>query len=47
MDAWNYVSVPLGTVANGKQIVEFDIGYDQPANTGGYRGFIDDIRISR
>jgi hypothetical protein len=47
LDTWNYVSVPLGPVANGKQITEFDIGYDQPANTGGYRGFIDDIRISR
>jgi hypothetical protein len=47
LDAWNYVSVPLGEVASGKQIVQLDIGYDQPGNTGGYRGFIDDIRISR
>lgn len=47
LDTWNHVSVPLGTVANGKQIVQLDIGYDQPGNTGGYRGFIDDIRISR
>jgi len=34
-------------VAKGKQIVQFDFGYDQAGNTGGYRGFIDDIRISR
>jgi hypothetical protein len=47
LDAWNFVSVPLGAVANGKKIVQLDLGYDQPANTGGYRGFIDDIRITR
>jgi hypothetical protein len=47
LDTWNYVSVPLGELADGKQIVQLDIGYDQPGNTGGYRGFIDDIRISR
>ncbi|MFC7273101.1 S1 family peptidase [Paractinoplanes rhizophilus] len=47
LDTWNYVSIPLGEIAKGKQIVQFDIGYDQAANTGGYRGFIDDIRISR
>lgn len=46
LDAWNYVSAPLGAVANGKQIVQIDVGYDQPAGTGGYRGFIDDIRIT-
>ena len=47
LDAWNYVSVPLGPVANGKEITQIDIGYDQSANTGGYRGFIDDIRITQ
>jgi hypothetical protein len=47
MDTWNFVSVPLGAVATGKQVVQLDVGYDQPANTGGYRGFIDDIRITR
>ncbi|MEV6304363.1 hypothetical protein AB0M02_33500 [Actinoplanes sp. NPDC051861] len=44
---WNFVSVPVGAVAAGKKIVQLDIGYDQPANKGGYRGFIDDIRITR
>ncbi|MEU4239843.1 S1 family peptidase [Actinoplanes sp. NPDC026619] len=47
LDTWNYVSVPLGELFKGKQIIQLDIGYDQPGNTGGYRGFIDDIRISR
>jgi len=47
MDAWNQVVVPLGGVAGGKEIVQINVGYDQPANTGGYRGFIDDISISR
>ncbi|WIM94616.1 LamG domain-containing protein [Actinoplanes oblitus] len=46
MDTWNEVVVPLGAIANGKQVSQLDIAYDQPLNTGGYRGFIDDIRIS-
>ncbi|WP_052720354.1 trypsin-like serine protease [Actinoplanes rectilineatus] len=46
LDKWNDVTVDLGSLANGKEIVEIDFGYDQPANTGGYRGFVDDIRIS-
>jgi hypothetical protein len=46
LDQWTYVSVPLGTAANGREITQLDIGYDQPANTGGYRGWIDDIRIT-
>ncbi len=37
----------LGAAANGKQISQIDIGYDQAANTGGYRGLIDDIRITQ
>ena len=47
LDTWNYVSVPLGQLLNGQQIVQVDFGYDQPGGTGGYRGYIDDIRISR
>ncbi|MEU4624869.1 hypothetical protein AB0G04_33470 [Actinoplanes sp. NPDC023801] len=47
LDAWNHVSVPLGAVAAGKRVVQVDIGYDQPAATGGYRGFVDDVRITR
>jgi hypothetical protein len=47
LDTWNYVRVPLGAVANGKQITQLDIGYDQAAATGGYRGFVDDITITQ
>ena len=47
LDTWNFVRVPLGALANGKQITQINIGYDQPANTGGYRGFVDDISISQ
>jgi hypothetical protein len=47
LDKWNLVRVPLGGVANGKQITQLDIGYDQAANSGGYRGFVDDISISQ
>ncbi|GLW29036.1 hypothetical protein Areg01_19760 [Actinoplanes regularis] len=47
LDVWNHVSVPIGTVAAGKRVVQLDIGYDQPTSTGGYRGFVDDIRITR
>jgi Trypsin len=46
LDKWNYVSVPLGAAANGKQISQVDIGYDQSANTGGFRGWVDDVRIT-
>ena len=45
MDSWNLVTVKLGPVKNGKTILRLDVGYDQPANTGGYRGYIDDINI--
>ena len=45
LDKWNYVEVPLGAVANGKQITQIDLGYDQAPNTGGYRGYVDDVRI--
>jgi hypothetical protein len=30
----------------GKLITQINVGYDQKASTGGYRGFIDDVRIS-
>ena len=46
LDKWNYVSVPLGAFANGRQINQIDIGYDQSPNTGGYRGWVDDVRIT-
>ncbi|HLZ57913.1 MAG TPA: hypothetical protein VKR06_13325 [Ktedonosporobacter sp.] len=46
LDAWNQVTVNLGTKCNGKQIVRLDLGYDQPSGTGGYRGYVDDLSVS-
>jgi len=45
LDTWNHVTSTIGAVTSGKTIVRLDVGYDQPANTGGYRGYIDDIGI--
>ena len=47
LDTWTQVVVPLGAIANGKRIVQIDFGYDQPLGTGGYRGYVDDIRITQ
>ncbi len=46
MDQWNLVTSTIGAVRNGKTINRINIGYDQPANTGGYRGYVDDIRLT-
>ena len=45
MDSWNHVTSAIGKVAAGRSIIRIDLGYDQPANTGGYRGYIDDLSI--
>jgi len=45
MDRWNHVISTIGAVTSGKTISRLDVGYDQPANIGGYRGYIDDISI--
>ncbi|MBM2617871.1 hypothetical protein JIG36_20140 [Actinoplanes sp. LDG1-06] len=42
---WNEIVVPLGALA-GKKVTTLVVGYDQPGNTGGYRGLIDDIKIA-
>ncbi|MBU2670982.1 hypothetical protein KOI35_46540 [Actinoplanes bogorensis] len=42
---WNEVVVPLGALA-GKKVTTLIVGYDQPLNTGGYRGLVDDIKIA-
>jgi len=44
-DAWNHVTSVIGAKVAGKTIARLDVGYDQPANTGGYRGYIDDLSI--
>jgi hypothetical protein len=46
MDQWNLVTSNIGSVRNGKTISRINVGYDQPANTGGYRGYIDDISLT-
>ncbi|WP_394825445.1 SGNH/GDSL hydrolase family protein [Pendulispora albinea] len=44
VNQWNLVRANLGRLA-GKTIDRIHLGYDQPANTGAYRGYVDDIRI--
>jgi alpha-L-fucosidase 2 len=45
LDAWNHVTVDLGTDNADKEISRILVGYDQPGGSGGYRGYIDDISI--
>ncbi|WP_225447953.1 hypothetical protein [Streptacidiphilus sp. P02-A3a] len=46
LDAWNHVTVNLGTDNANKEVDRILVGYDQPSGTGGYRGYIDDLSIS-
>ncbi|WP_037914056.1 glycoside hydrolase family 130 protein [Actinacidiphila yeochonensis] len=46
LDQWNQVSVDLGKAAAGRKIVRIDLGYDRPASSGGYRGYVDDIALT-
>ncbi|MEN0129193.1 MAG: GH92 family glycosyl hydrolase [Brevundimonas sp.] len=43
---WNQVISSIGSWVAGKTIDHIDIGYDQPANTGTFRGYVDDISIT-
>ncbi|MEY9835740.1 hypothetical protein [Streptacidiphilus sp. EB103A] len=45
LDAWNHVTVNLGTSNANKQISRVLVGYDNPNSTGGYRGYVDDLSI--
>ncbi len=45
MDSWDNITASLSALS-GKTIARIIVGYDQPANTGGYRGYVDDILIS-
>lgn len=45
LNTWNHVVALLGSTLAGKTIARINVGYDQPANTGGYRGYIDDITV--
>src|ERR1019366_9317070 len=47
LDQWNLVTSKIGAgSANGRTISRIDIGYDQGPDTGGYRGYVDDISLS-
>jgi lysophospholipase L1-like esterase len=41
---WNQVQVKLAPLAGGT-IDQILLGYDQPANTGPFRGYVDDIQV--
>ena len=46
VNAWNHIVSTIGAKIAGKTIDHILVGYDQPVNTGPYRGYIDDIQIS-
>jgi alpha-L-fucosidase 2 len=45
LDAWNEITVDLGSVKSGLGIDKILVGFDDPGATGGYRGYIDDLSI--
>jgi predicted alpha-1,2-mannosidase len=45
LDTWNYVSVDLTALA-GKTVNRINLAYNQPASSGGYRGYVDDIAFT-
>ncbi|WP_184847272.1 GH92 family glycosyl hydrolase [Allocatelliglobosispora scoriae] len=44
-DKWNYVTSAIGNNVAGKTVDRILIAYDQPLNTGTFRGWFDDISI--
>jgi lysophospholipase L1-like esterase len=44
LNQWNLVQVSLAPLAGGT-VDQIRIGYDQPAGTGVFRGYVDDIQI--
>ncbi|MFC4043224.1 GH92 family glycosyl hydrolase [Dactylosporangium siamense] len=44
-DKWNFVTSNIGAVRAGKTIDRIMVAYDQPLNTGLFRGWFDDIQI--
>ncbi len=45
VNAWEQTACSIGQWANGKTIDKILIGYDHPAETGDFSGYIDDISI--
>jgi beta-mannanase len=46
LNAWDFVASNIGADNAGKTIDRILVAYDRPASTGGYRGYIDDIKIA-
>ncbi|WP_328475184.1 GH92 family glycosyl hydrolase [Actinoplanes sp. NBC_00393] len=44
-NTWNHITSAIGAYTAGKTIDRILIGYDQPANTGVFRGYLDDLEI--
>jgi predicted alpha-1,2-mannosidase len=44
---WNNIEADLGHVAAGKTVKRILVGYDKPEGPADFRGWIDDLRISR
>jgi lysophospholipase L1-like esterase len=45
VNRWNLVRVNLGGLA-GRTVDRVHLGYDRPAGTGAFRGYVDDIKIA-
>lgn len=45
LNQWNLIRSKIGTWLAGKTIYRIYAAYDQPQNTGPYRGYIDDISL--
>ncbi|MGG9971813.1 glycoside hydrolase family 71/99-like protein [Ferruginibacter sp. SUN002] len=45
LNTWNKTTSHIGTWLNGKTITKIMIAYDHPAETGDFRGYVDDISI--
>lgn len=44
---WNNIEADLGKVAAGRTVKRILVGYDKPEGPADFRGWIDDLRISR
>ncbi|WP_344111964.1 GH92 family glycosyl hydrolase [Kribbella alba] len=44
---WNNIEADLGKVAAGKTVARILVGYDKPSGPADFRGWIDDIRLSK
>lgn len=47
VNTWTNITSNVGAWLHGKTIRYIIIGYDRPEGTGGFRGYIDDIKISK